>query len=191
MEGLILKLQYSGHLMRRADLWKRPWCWERWRQEEKGTTEDEMAGWHHWLDEHVFEQTMGDGEGQGSLACCSPRSHKDWTRLSNWTTTTKSVQRWLRRVLRKLRIQRLCGHWDQGDRGGRRGQWGPVSSVSQRDGTSLVVRWLRICLSMQGALVQPLVRKLRPHVLWGNSAHSPQWETLHTAPVAWSSQKSK
>ena len=36
-----------------------------------------MVGWHHRLDEHGFEQTMGDGDGQGSLVCCSPRSHKD------------------------------------------------------------------------------------------------------------------
>ena len=43
-----------------------------WRQEEKGTTEDEMVGWHHWLDGHGFEQALGVGEGQGSLACCSP-----------------------------------------------------------------------------------------------------------------------
>ena len=41
-------------------------------QEEKGATEDERAGWHHRLDGHEFEQAPGDGEGQGSLACCSP-----------------------------------------------------------------------------------------------------------------------
>ena len=46
-----------------------------WRQEEKETTEDEMAGWHHWLNGHEFEQTPGDGEGQGGLACCSPWDH--------------------------------------------------------------------------------------------------------------------
>ena len=43
-----------------------------WRQEEKGTTEDEMMGWHHRLNGYVFEQAPKDGEGQGSLACCSP-----------------------------------------------------------------------------------------------------------------------
>ena len=48
-----------------------------WRQEEKGTTEDEMAGWHHWLNGHEFEQTLQDGEGQGSLACCSPWGLKE------------------------------------------------------------------------------------------------------------------
>ena len=58
-----------------------------WRQEEKGTTEDEMVGWHHWLNEHEFEQALGVGDGQGSLACCSPLAHKksDITEWLNWT----------------------------------------------------------------------------------------------------------
>ena len=47
-----------------------------WRQEEKGTTADEMVGWQHWLNEHEFEQTLGDGEGQGSLVCCCPWGYK-------------------------------------------------------------------------------------------------------------------
>ena len=48
-----------------------------WRQEEKGTTEDEMVGWHHWLNEHEFEQALVDGEGQGSLVCCRPWGCKE------------------------------------------------------------------------------------------------------------------
>ena len=48
-----------------------------WRQEKKGMTEDKMVGWHHWLNGHEFEQASGDGEGQGSLACCSPWGHKE------------------------------------------------------------------------------------------------------------------
>ena len=48
-----------------------------WRQEEKGVTEDEMVGWHHWLDGHEFEPTLGDSEGQGGLVCCSPWGHKE------------------------------------------------------------------------------------------------------------------
>ena len=48
-----------------------------WRPEEKGVMEDEMIGWHHWLNGHEFEQTLGDGEGQGSLACCSPWGRKE------------------------------------------------------------------------------------------------------------------
>ena len=52
-----------------------------WRREEKGTTEDEMAGWHHRLDGHEFEQALGVGDGQGGLACCSP-----WGRKGSDTT---------------------------------------------------------------------------------------------------------
>ena len=48
-----------------------------WRWEEKGTTENEMVGWHHWINGHEFEQALGDGEGQGSLACCRPWGHKE------------------------------------------------------------------------------------------------------------------
>ena len=48
-----------------------------WKQEEKGVTEDEMIGWHHWLNGHEFEQTLGDSEGQGSLVCCSPWDCKE------------------------------------------------------------------------------------------------------------------
>ena len=48
-----------------------------WGQEKKGTTEDEMVGWYHGLNGHEFEQTPGDGEGQGSLVCCSPWGHKE------------------------------------------------------------------------------------------------------------------
>ena len=58
-----------------------------WRQEEKGTTEDEMDGWHHRLYEYDFDQDPGVSDGQGSLACCSPWSHKelDTTEWLNWT----------------------------------------------------------------------------------------------------------
>ena len=58
-----------------------------WMQEEKGTTEDEMVGWHHRLEGHQFEQALGVGDGQGSLVCCSPWVHKksDTTERLNWT----------------------------------------------------------------------------------------------------------
>ena len=58
-----------------------------WRQEEKGTMEDEMVGWHHWLDGYEFEQTLGVDDGQGSLACCSPWGCKELetTEWLNWT----------------------------------------------------------------------------------------------------------
>ena len=48
-----------------------------WVHEDKGVREDKMVGWHHWLNGHEFEQTLGDSEGQGSLVCCSPWSHKE------------------------------------------------------------------------------------------------------------------
>ena len=48
-----------------------------WGQEEKGATEDEMVGWHHWLNGHEFEQALGVDDGQGGLACCSPWGRKE------------------------------------------------------------------------------------------------------------------
>ena len=48
-----------------------------WRQEEEGTTEDEVVGWHHQLNGHELEQALGDGEGQGSLGCCGPQGCKE------------------------------------------------------------------------------------------------------------------
>ena len=53
-------------------IWKDPDAGRDWGQEEKGTTEDETVGWHHWLDRHEFEQAPGVGDRSGSLACCSP-----------------------------------------------------------------------------------------------------------------------
>ena len=81
LEGLMLKLklQYFGHLMWRANSQKRqdPDAGKDWSQEEKGMTEDEMVGWHHWLNEHEFQQALGDGEGQGILVRCSPWGRKE------------------------------------------------------------------------------------------------------------------
>ena len=56
---------------------KNPDAGKDWKQEKKGATEVEMVGWHHWLNGHEFEQAPRDSEGQGSLACCSPQSHKE------------------------------------------------------------------------------------------------------------------
>ena len=68
-------------------LGKDPDAGKDWRQEEKGTTEDEMVGWHHQLDGHEFEKTLGIGDWQGSLMCCSPWGFKelDTTERLNWT----------------------------------------------------------------------------------------------------------
>ena len=82
LDGLMLKvkLQHFGHLMRRL-IGKVLDAGKDWRREEKGTTEDEMVGWHHWLNGHESEWTPGVGDGQGGLACCSP-----WGRTELYTT---------------------------------------------------------------------------------------------------------
>ena len=119
LEALLLKLkpQYFGYLMRRTgrpgvlrfmrsqrvghdwatDLiwciemahWKSLWCWDNWRQEEKGLTEDEMVRWHHQLIGHEFEQALGVGDRQGSLACCSPWGCKD-SDITEWLNLTRN-----------------------------------------------------------------------------------------------------
>ena len=68
-------------------IWKDSDAGKDWRWEEKGTTEDEMGGWHHQCNWHEFEQAPGVGDGQGSLVCCSPWGHKEsyTTERLNWT----------------------------------------------------------------------------------------------------------
>ena len=74
-------------------IWKDPDARKDWGQVEKGTTEDEMAGWHHWLDGHESEWTLGVGDGEGGLACCGSwgRKELDTTELLNWTRASESV----------------------------------------------------------------------------------------------------
>ena len=92
LEGMMLKLklQYFGHLMRRVDSLEKTDAGRDWGQEEKGTTVDEMAGWHHWLYGHEFEWTLGVADGQGGLACCSSwgRKESDTTEWLNWTSSS-------------------------------------------------------------------------------------------------------
>ena len=80
-------------------IWKDPDAGKDWGREEKGMTEDDMVGWHHWLNGHEFGWTPGAGDGQGCLACCSSWGHKEsdtterlnWTELSPWTELTWAV----------------------------------------------------------------------------------------------------
>ena len=74
-----------------------------WGQEEKETTQDEMAGWHHWLDGHESEWTPGVGDGQGGLACCDSwgRKESDTTERLNWTK---------QKVLEVVRLNLQIGH---------------------------------------------------------------------------------
>ena len=94
LERLMLKLkvQYFGHLMWRVDSLEKTDAGRDLGQEEKGTTEDKMAGWHHWLDGREFEWTPGVGDGQWGLACCSSwgRKESDMTERLNWTELRSS-----------------------------------------------------------------------------------------------------
>ena len=82
----MLKLQDFGHLMRTANSQENTLILGKTIQEERGATEDGMVGWHHQLNQH--DQTLGDSEGQGSLACCSSWGTKELEQFSNQTTTT-------------------------------------------------------------------------------------------------------
>ena len=107
---------------------KDPYAGKDWRQEEKGTTEGEMVGWHHWLDGHVFEQTSGVGDGQGSLACCSPWGRKEsvtteWLNslvpelfLSHiaWQTTPNSVRYYELIIILAIKFIMLMNFMGQG-----------------------------------------------------------------------------
>ena len=89
-------------------IWKDPDAEKDWMQEEKGTREDEMVGWHHQLDGHEFELAPGVGDGQGSLVCCSPWRCKesDTTERLNWRTT------WLEFLyLASLQTDLWCARW--------------------------------------------------------------------------------
>ena len=79
LEGMMLKLklQYFGHLMQRADSLEKTLMLGGIGGRRRRGRQDEMVGWHHRLDGHESEQAVGDGEGQGSLACCSPWALKE------------------------------------------------------------------------------------------------------------------
>ena len=88
LEGRMLKLkrQYFGH-MKSWITWKDPDAGKDWRQKEKGMTDGEMVGWHHQPDGHEFEWTLGVGDGQWGLVCCSPWGHRvghNWATELNW-----------------------------------------------------------------------------------------------------------
>ena len=82
-----------------------------WGQDEKRMTEDEMAGWCHWLNGHGFGWTPGVGDGQGSLVCCGSWCHKelDMTERLNWTDwkAIHGTAYWFRRVNSDLDLQRV------------------------------------------------------------------------------------
>ena len=85
LEGLRLKLklQYFGHLMQRTDSFEKTLMLGKIEGRRRRGWQDEMVGWHYWLDGHEFEQALGVGDAQGSLACCSPRGRKE-SDTSEW-----------------------------------------------------------------------------------------------------------
>ena len=90
---LKLKLEYFGHLMGRVHSLEKTLMLAKIKDEE-GVTEDEMVGWHHRLTGHEFEQTLGDGEGQGSLECCSLWNHKESDMTEQLNNNNKPVCQW-------------------------------------------------------------------------------------------------
>ena len=80
-----------------------------WRQGEKGTAEDEMVGWHHWLNGHEFEQAPGVGDGQGDLMCCSLWGRKESAMTGlNWTESSVSEWDWHTSTGVRALAQHLC-----------------------------------------------------------------------------------
>ena len=77
-----------------------------WRHEEKGTTEDEMVGWHHQLNGHEFEWALGNGEGQESLVCCSPSGHKE-SDTTEQLNSNKHFLSWWNKILPYRRVPSL------------------------------------------------------------------------------------
>ena len=109
LEGLMLKLklQYLGHLMQSWLIGKDSEAGRDWEQEEKGTTEDEMAGWHHRLYGREFEWTLGVGDGQGGLACCDSwgRKESDTTERLNWTELNPLYPLWVKK--KKMSVKKI------------------------------------------------------------------------------------
>ena len=117
LEGMMLKLklQYFGHLMQSWLLGKDSDGGRDWGQEEKGMTEDGMAGWHHWLDGRESEWTPGVGDGQGGLACCDSWCRKE-SDTTDWTELITHLLGYSLKILTILTLQRyrttgILIHW--------------------------------------------------------------------------------
>ena len=91
----------SNTLAKNRLIGKDPDSGKDWRWEEKATTEDEMVGWHHWLDGNGFEWALGVGDGQGSLACCSPGGRKELD-TTEWLNGTEDCKHHYQHHLHQL-----------------------------------------------------------------------------------------
>ena len=112
-EGLMLKLQYFGHQIRRADSLEKTLMLGKLKAGGEGDIRNEMVGWHHWLDGHEFAQAPGVGDGQWGLVCCSPWGHKklDLTEQLNWTELNGASPRYCCCVSRD-HVLRTCNLGD-------------------------------------------------------------------------------
>ena len=107
LEGLMLKLQYFGHLMQRASSLEKTLMLGNIEGRRRRGQQDEMVGWHDRLNGYEFKQALGFGEGQGSLVCCSPWGHKvlDTTEWLCWTERHS--------ILLKKCLSWLESNWDR------------------------------------------------------------------------------
>ena len=119
LEGLMLKLklQHCGHLMWKTDLLEKTLVLGKIEGRRRRGWQNEMVGWHHQLNGHEFEQALEVGDGQGSLACCSPQGHRvrhEWATELNWTesgwTGTKRMLK-MRWNLGEVYITYASGVW--------------------------------------------------------------------------------
>ena len=129
-------------------------------QEEKGTSEDEMAGWHHWLDGRESGWTPGVGDGQGGLACCDSWGHKklDTTELLNWTELKEAQIHWASSVECKTEM----AHWHLCFRAISFGEWKATrcTSLLQESRTVPVnygQRWLLVSTKAAKKTLQELI----------------------------------
>ena len=104
----MLKLQYFDHLMRRANSLEKTLMLGKIEGRRRRGQQDEMVGWNHWINRHESEQTPGDGEGQGSLACCSPWGCKESDMIEQLNNNPEWREGWRRQgtcVERRKRIK--------------------------------------------------------------------------------------
>ena len=153
-------------------IWKDPDAGKDWRREEKGPTEDEKAGWHHWLNGHEFEWTLGVGEGQGGLVCFPP-----WGRKGSDTTERLN---WRKRTFQGLPLVHIHQH---------------SNSVLKKKQKYLAFPGdpvVQTLLPMQGPQVSSWVRELRSHTYrvaknptTNKSSILPEFKvhTLHSIPL--------
>ena len=164
---LMLKLQYFGHLMQRADSLEKIDPGKYWRKEAKGAREDERVGLHHWLNGLMFEQALRESEGQGSLAWCSPWAHKESD--TTWGLNNKQSLTAQARAPKREHIQWLLNGRRE-DRGMKAWLLSLTRTTLQRPsrpecsaaGASVVALWIPVLCCTLEVLISTKVPKKLP-----------------------------